>query len=110
MAEVVEGRPGGKAGERCHSAPHLAEVAALERIPRSIADQPCSPRSEPGQMGCQQRGDNVGHGDGPEARLARGRPELRHAAPGPKELAIDAQLAAEEVDPVDGEPKALALP
>lgn len=52
---------------------------------------------------------NLGHGHRAEARLALRWPELGDAGPSAEELAVDPDLAAEEVDPVDGEPEALAL-
>ena len=48
-------------------------------------------------------------GDGPETRCGLGWPERWIAVADRGELAVDPELAAQEVDAVDAEPEALAL-
>ena len=52
---------------------------------------------------------DVGQRDRPESGLALRWPEFGYSTFGPDELAVDPDLAVEEVDPVDAEAEALAL-
>jgi hypothetical protein len=49
---------------------------------------------------------DLGEGDGPDGRLRLGRREVGRPAGQGDQLAVDGQLAAQEVDPVDPTPKA----
>ena len=62
-----------------------------------------------GEMVGEGGSHDVGHGHGAEARLALRGSEVRDSASSRDELADDADPPAEEVDPVDGQPEALAL-
>lgn len=60
-------------------------------------------------MRCEGVADDGWHGNGAVGGVALGRAELGPAIAGADQLAVDANLLAQKVDPVDGEAEALAL-
>lgn len=61
-------------------------------------------------MGGERGGHDLGHGHRSESGPALRRAERGNASQRRDELAVDAHLAAEEVDPIHGQAEALALP
>ena len=79
--------------------------------PASVGeDETSRAGAELGDMRGESVGDNLGERDGAVTGITLDRTEHRRIAVGPDELAVYPDLSTEEVDAVDGETEALALP